>query len=135
MHYSRSSFQNKGSKYPRKPMPSVQARKKDKTCSICKAAGRSFQGHDISSFWFLSKFDEMEIAKAMQVFVTDDQSDDFHFLPPEEVQCVSIFLCLLRALSMSHNYRYRSHFLNHLAFFPSVCWNNPTIYPTFRMFS
>ncbi len=75
VHYSRSSFQNKGSTYPRKPMSSFQARKKDKTCSIRKAADRSFQGHDISSCWFLSRFDKMEIAKAMQVFVTDDQLD------------------------------------------------------------
>ena len=89
VHYSRSSFENKGPTYPRRLMPSVQARGKDKTCSICKAAGRNFQGHDISSCWFLSKYDKVKIAKALQVYVTDAQSEDFPLYPPEEVQCVS----------------------------------------------
>ena len=44
---------------------------KQKQCVLCKAAGRSYVGHDISACWFISKFEKMEIASAFRVDVDD----------------------------------------------------------------
>ena len=46
-----------------------------KSCSLCKAAGRSYQGHDISKCWLLSKFEKLEIAKALRVAMTSEDAD------------------------------------------------------------
>jgi hypothetical protein len=49
-----------------------------KSCTLCQAAGRPHQGHDISKCWFISKFEKLQIAKALQVEVNDysDFEDD-----------------------------------------------------------
>ena len=43
-----------------------------KQCILCKASGRAFQGHDIASCWFISKFDKLEIVDAFQLNVDVD---------------------------------------------------------------
>ena len=46
-----------------------------KTCILCKA-NYSYQGYDIASSWFITKFDCIEISKALAVDVEDS---DTHF--------------------------------------------------------
>ena len=58
---------NRGGRNPSFRPQNNQQGGKQKTCILCKAAGRTFQGHDISSCWFISKFDKMEIVNAFQV--------------------------------------------------------------------
>ena len=41
-----------------------------KQCILCKAAGKAFQGHDIATCWFISKFDKLEIVDAFQLNVS-----------------------------------------------------------------
>ena len=47
-----------------------------KSCVLCKTAGRNYQGHDVSSCWFISKFDKLQIAKALSVEVDDEYPED-----------------------------------------------------------
>ena len=55
-----------------------------KTCYICKAAGRMSRGHDVRDCWFTSKFEKLELAKALQVAVDVDYDDCLVVdLPPE----------------------------------------------------
>ena len=49
---------------------------KSKCCVICKAANRPCQGHDINNCWYISKFEKLQVAKALQVAVDDDDDDD-----------------------------------------------------------
>ena len=74
-----------------------------KSCILCKMAGRNHQGHDISNCWFISKFEKLNIAKALQVDVDYDNSEiniaetelSESFVDPQiqKVQCdVSPFL-------------------------------------------
>ena len=72
VNYARSS-------YDRHRSPSHDSRpdnntRSSKTCTLCKCAGRKFKGHDIGTCWHLSKFEKMEIAKALRV--TTDENDD-----------------------------------------------------------
>ena len=46
-----------------------------KSCVLCKTAGRSYQGHDITDCWFISKFEKLQMAKALQVEVDDIETD------------------------------------------------------------
>ena len=75
IHYSKSSFRTRynnkapSRKFPQKPP------QKSKLCILCKGAGRPYQGHDVSTCWFITKFDKMEIAKALAVEV--DPEEDF----------------------------------------------------------
>lgn len=79
IHYARSSFKTRNNSKPflRDTSSPSQNRPSNsaKNCTICKAAGRKFQGHNVASCWFLSKFEKLEIAKALQVTV-DDFDDD-----------------------------------------------------------
>jgi len=80
IHYSRSSYKARYSPKPfLKSNPSALQSQANsaKNCTICKAAGRKSQGHNVASCWFLSKFEKLEIAKALQVTVNDvnDESD------------------------------------------------------------
>ena len=75
IHYTKSKFHqhsNRNNKnfnnFNNKP------KHKNKHCVICKSASRPHTGHDINDCWFVSKFEKMEIAKALQVTV--DQEDD-----------------------------------------------------------
>ena len=69
--YSRSSYNNR--RYPGKPSQRKshpqKSHQKSKSCILCKAASRPYQGHDVSTCWFISKFDKMEIASALAVEV------------------------------------------------------------------
>ena len=47
-----------------------------KQCVLCKTAGRSYQGHDINGCWFISKFDRMEMTRALQLSVHSEEEDD-----------------------------------------------------------
>ena len=72
VNYARSS-------YDRDRSPSHDSRpdnttRSSKSCTLCKCAGRKFKGHDIRTCWHLSKFEKMEIAKALRV--TTDENDD-----------------------------------------------------------
>ena len=84
INYNKSIFRNK-----RKDRSVSQYNKQDKrygsrnstnqiqkNCVLCKAAGRTYQGHDIGSCWFLSKFDRMEITHSLQVSVDDDTDEE-----------------------------------------------------------
>ena len=64
---------------PRKDGRSQQTRPKQssgirKECVICKASGRDSVAHSISDCWHISKADKMQIAKALQVLVLDEES-------------------------------------------------------------
>ena len=47
----------------------------NKSCILCKTAGRPHQGHDITKCWFISRFEKLQISKAFAVAV-DNNSDD-----------------------------------------------------------
>ena len=44
-----------------------------KSCILCKSVGRNHIGHDTSNCWFISKFDKLQIAKALRVDLDDDK--------------------------------------------------------------
>lgn len=72
VQYSKSSYHN--SRQQRKPSnrrSSQPSNHSSKSCILCKAANRPYQGHDIASCWFITKFDRMEISKALAVEVDD----------------------------------------------------------------
>ena len=72
VHYAKSGFSQKSS---RSKFQQAKRKSNVKGCSICKAAGRPSDNHDITACWFLSKMEKMEIGKALQVIVEDN--DDF----------------------------------------------------------
>ena len=95
IQYTRSSY-NRGSSYnsnnnnknstnsnrnsrissPSYPPPRNSTRRPTtKSCSLCKAAGRSHQGHDIADCWYLSRSEKLQIAKTLQVTV-DEASEE-----------------------------------------------------------
>ena len=59
-----------------RPQGAPQQRQRPKQCVLCRSAGRAFQGHDISTCWFISKFDKMDIIDAFQVNVVDEEGDE-----------------------------------------------------------
>ena len=102
VHFSRSSY-NKGN--TSKPFHQNQFRRKDdrspqsrpilkqssgeqhKECFLCNAVGRNSTGHTISTCWHISKADKMQMAKAMQVCVSNEdegcnecEEDDLRFV-------------------------------------------------------
>ena len=36
----------------------------NKQCIVCKTAGHIYQGHNVSSCWYISTFEKIEVAKA-----------------------------------------------------------------------
>ncbi len=50
-----------------------------KQCILCKAADRSYIGHDISSCWWISKFEKLEIIDAFQVNTVCDNEDNVDY--------------------------------------------------------
>ena len=69
----------------------------NKSCILCKSAGRNHQGHDIAGCYFLSRFEKLKIADALAVDVSDDlpqetpetehfESDQFQVTPESTVQ-------------------------------------------------
>ena len=88
INYSRSSFNNRqprfnnkstplgnsvASKFNRSRPPQNQgASTSQKDCILCKSAGRPSRGHNVSSCWYLSKADKLEMVKALQVIVEYD---------------------------------------------------------------
>lgn len=72
VHYTRSSYPNKWQRQkPSNRRPPPRPNQSQKLCILCKAANRPYQGHDIASCWFITKFDRMEISKALSVDVED----------------------------------------------------------------
>ena len=77
VHYSQSFNKNR-----RRFFPTDQRSKKGdtaartKSCVLCKASGRTSTGHDISGCWFISKFDKLQMAKALSVNTSDDVDPD-----------------------------------------------------------
>ena len=71
IHYTKSKYQQHSyrNKNNNKPKP------KGKQCLVCKSVGRPHTGHDVGDGWFISKFEKMEIAKALQVTVDPDNQD------------------------------------------------------------
>ena len=53
--------------------PSVKPKK---VCILCKAAGRNYEGHDLSACWHLSKIDKLEISKALKVEIEEEEASD-----------------------------------------------------------
>ena len=77
VHYAKSSFRPNRAKLPNQTKTLSNHPASSKQCTLCKAAGRSHLAHGISSCWFLSKFEKMEIAKAITVTVDDIDQEDF----------------------------------------------------------
>ena len=55
-----------------------------RTVQLCKTAGRAYQGHDISTCWFISKFDKMDIVDAFTVNSFEDDEDAENVSPADE---------------------------------------------------
>ena len=53
-----------------------QSKPQQKQCILCKAANRSFLGHDISTCWFISKFDKLDIVEAFQLNIHAGDLDE-----------------------------------------------------------
>ena len=84
IHYARSSFRKttNSSQFTRvnrdkanKFVSCNNSGSSVKQCIICKDASRKYQGHDLSSCWHISKFEKIEVAKALQVNVDDSDHD------------------------------------------------------------
>ena len=68
-----------------------RAASKQKQCSWCKNAGRTHIGHDISTCWFISKFDRMEMTRTLQVSITSEDEQEYEQLDStSDVNAVSI---------------------------------------------
>ena len=79
IQYTKSKYQySSGSRAHNNKLPlrKQSSSRPSKTCSLCKAANRSYTGHSINDCWFLSKFEKMEIAKALQVTVAYESDRD-----------------------------------------------------------
>ena len=90
INYSRSSFNNRQPRFNNKNTlqnnnitsqlnryrtPRTQgapASVPQKDCVLCKSAGRPSRGHNVSSCWYISKADKLEMVKALQVTVEYD---------------------------------------------------------------
>ena len=83
VHYSKSSYRQRPKTNNRR-QPS-RTNSPQKSCILCKAANRPYQGHDITSCWFITKFDRMELSKALAVEVEDIDEPSFE----SEVQSIS----------------------------------------------
>ena len=75
IQYTRSSFNNYNNRMNNSSnrnnnrgnssrSQSTPGRTTNKSCSLCKAAGRSHQGHDIGTCWHLSKAEKLQIASS-----------------------------------------------------------------------
>ena len=64
---------------PQQPPPgrpqSQTSYRQQKSCLLCKSAGRPHVGHDIAGCWFLSKFDKLEMSRTFQVNTDFDEED------------------------------------------------------------
>ena len=78
VHYTRSSrFTNKRPVSQRtSAAKSSRPASQPKLCSLCKAAGRAYQNHDISSCWHLSKFEKLEMAKTLRILTLESGEED-----------------------------------------------------------
>ena len=97
----------------RKPRQSIRRNpnvsKQSKTCVLCKAAGRPHQGHDVGTCWFTSKFEKMELAKALQVNVEDAEderydtidSDPLHHVDANQVSVAAHTTCSVNKVQCS----------------------------------
>ena len=65
-------------------------------CIICKSAGRPFNGHDVGTCWFVSKFDKMSMSKALCVVVEDDTDAPYELLEEAEEQDNTVLSCQVK---------------------------------------
>ena len=65
VQFSKSSYRQRPRQNNRRPPQ--RPNQSQKTCILCKTANRPFQGHDITTCWFITKFDRMELSKALAV--------------------------------------------------------------------
>ena len=77
VHYAHSNY-NRSRQFPLKSNKLASSRQSPtKCCTTCKASERKQQGHNVAECWFLSKFEKLEIAKALQISVDDvDKVED-----------------------------------------------------------
>ena len=75
--YSKSSWSKDRKPRNRPPTtPSSSSSSKSKHCILCKSAGRNYTTHDINSCYHISKFDRMEMSRALKVVTfSDDEAD------------------------------------------------------------
>ena len=72
------------------PNRTPASNKGQKQCILCKTAGRSYLGHDISSCWFISKFEKMDIVTAFQLNTEgEDHPEDDAPAAEEQAEIVS----------------------------------------------
>lgn len=83
-NYPRSNFKPSPNRDNSFQTPNTQP---DNPCNICKAAGRNYKGHSVKNYWFILKFDKLEMAKAFQVDV-DEKFVDADMDPSSSVQHV-----------------------------------------------
>ena len=76
VHYSRSSYHQRRSTKQNPQAGQSSRQVPGKVCSLCKAANRSYKGHDIASCWYLSKYEKLEMAKALRISTIDSDCDD-----------------------------------------------------------
>ena len=103
VQYTRSSYEKRrpSSRSPsrdKRPNDKSSGKSSGKTCSLCKCAGRTFKGHDISSCWHLSKFEKLEMAKALRV-TTDCEDDpiyrDIYFMHNKFSRTLFLWPCIV----------------------------------------
>ena len=72
-----SKFNNNKNRPRFNPSNSLKSTKQHKRsqCLICKSGGRNPNSHDTSDCWFVSKFEKLQLSKALRV-ETDDFEDD-----------------------------------------------------------
>ena len=75
VHYSKSSYRQR--QKPNNRRQPFRSNQPQKTCILCKTANRPYQGHDVTSCWFITKFDRMELSKALAVEVEDIDEPSF----------------------------------------------------------
>ena len=71
VHYARSSFSRNRLTKSFQTKTGASRSAPSKSCILCKASGPRYEGHNITTCWFVSKFEKMEMVKALQVCVED----------------------------------------------------------------
>ena len=76
VHYTKSSFRrNTTTTKPNRDTRQQFKPPTSKSCIICKAANRKYQGHDLSTCFYLSKFEKAEAARALQITLDDEVNE------------------------------------------------------------
>ena len=73
---------------------------RQKQCILCKTANRAYIGHDISSCWFISKFDKMDIVNAFQLNIDGDDHPEQDIALEEQEEVSSDHLLVQTSVSV-----------------------------------